>query len=401
MTSRGGLVIYVGPFDFPSRNAAAQLVDATAGALASEGHSVVIVGRSTDEGGIGSEFVLSDGVTVRLAARASRPASLGEVWRTIRTVAEIVQSDDASTIIVYNAPSLTLLLTMLLGRVRRTPVLAHCTEWYAAPPLRPQLLRSLAKRADISLRMRVLHRLVAGLIVSSDYLKQYYRDRETLVLPTLTPQIAHRSAVRVPNGPPRLVYAGIPFERGKSCVPPERMKDRLDLAVEWLAALKEDGINFCFDVFGISGAEYLAAVPRHAKLLERAGPSIVFHGHVPHGRVAAAVRDADFTLLVRDPSRTTMAGFPTKVTESVIAGTPPIASSVGDTAKYIEHEVTGFLLPIDREESARVLRRAVSMTARQREEMKSRAAEVQVLDPEKWGARISSFLSEFSGAGSR
>lgn len=393
-------LLYVGPFDFPQRNAAAQLVEATARALISAGNTVTVVGRATEGINLGERHAIAPGVEAILASRASRPASIAEAWNTVRATATQLRRGDVQTIVVYNAPSLTLLFILCLGRIRGITVVGHCTEWYLAPPLRPRAIRSLIKRADITLRMRVLHKLASGLILSSEYLRTYYKRQKTLVVPTLSPrqEVVHETDA---NAVPVVVYAGVPFEGGRANVQPHRMKDRLDLALEWLADIAREGIPFRFDIYGISRDEYLMAVPRHGQLLGEVGEFIEFHGRVHHGYVARAVACADFTLLVRDESRHTLAGFPTKVTESLIGGTPPIASAVGDTKNYIEHGVTGFLLPKDRQESARIVRLALSAERSRRAWMKRQASEFRALEPEAWGQCIATFLSECSEARTR
>lgn len=57
----------------------------------------------------------------------------------------------------------------------------------------------------------------------------------------------------------------------------------------------------------------LIAFPQHTELLKNTTSQIVFHGIDNMKQVQNEVAQADFTILLREVSRATMAGFPTKL----------------------------------------------------------------------------------------
>ena len=339
----GGTIAYLGSLDFPERNAAANLAIATSATIAISGYRVVICGRQGPES-CTADPVLPRGVYLRL-----RPTHKGWMDRvnpvhTLSFYLACLRSEkDLVMVIAYNMPALVLTGVLAWARRRHLPVIAHCTEWYARVPWRSGFLHAAARNVDTALRMRLLHRLVDALLVSSHYLREFYGSKKTLVYPTLSSNLASgetgpRSAI------PRLIYAGQPFAAKSRNIRARQMKDRLDLILELLRDAYEGGARFQFDVYGLTREAYIAAVPKGVRVLDKLADSVVFHGKVKSEFAAAAIRDADYSILIRDRNRVTLAGFPTKFSESVLQGTPVLANAVGEIERYLRGGVNGFVL---------------------------------------------------------
>ena len=56
---------------------------------------------------------------------------------------------------------------------------------------------------------------------------------------------------------------------------------------------------------------------------------------------------SDFSILLREVTRGTTAGFPTKVVESMSCGTPMITTRTSDLSNYIETGKNGFFVEIE------------------------------------------------------
>jgi len=151
------------------------------------------------------------------------------------------------------------------------------------------------------------------------------------------------------------------------------MKDRLDLILELLGEAQRAGARFRFDIFGITRDAYLAAVPRGIVDLEELANSVVFHGRVSSTEAAAAIRDADFTILIRDGNRVTLAGFPTKFSESVLQGTPVLANPIGEIEGYLSVGINGYRLSGGRA-SVRQVMEALALGPEERAALKTRCA---------------------------
>lgn len=389
-------ILYVGPFDFPQRNAAAQLAHATGQALVDGGKRVTIIGRATEQQSVGREFQLDEGLCVRLAADASRPASLAEVRRIAADVRRCLRGRNTQAIIVYNGSSPLLLALLLIGCLSRVPVIGHSTEWYAATFDRAKPVKSVLKWIDTFFRMQILHRATAGLIVSSEYLARVYRRKYTTVVPTLSP-VSRQAAARRRSATTQLVYAGIPFEPGIVVTSSRQLKDRLDTALRHLNAAARRGAKFHISIFGITERDYLCAMPGEEPVVRALASRVSFHGRRTAEEIETVVRDADFTILVRDDTRVTRAGFPTKVTESLTLGTPVIISDHGDAPRYVTSRVNGFVLSADHESAIRELTAAIALSPADREILKRECLADKRLIPRQWSKTLVDFVDIASG----
>ena len=63
--------------------------------------------------------------------------------------------------------------------------------------------------------------------------------------------------------------------------------------------------------------------------------AIVFKGYCSSEVVQKAIEEASFSILIRNKTRSNMAGFPTKLAESIVLGTPVITTDVGDVSRYL------------------------------------------------------------------
>jgi len=77
-------------------------------------------------------------------------------------------------------------------------------------------------------------------------------------------------------------------------------------------------------------------------------------------------------VLLREPSRKNMAGFPTKFAESMTAGVPVIANATSDIANYIQNGKNGFLVDgFNYEQIFKTLQNCIlTLNKENREEMK-------------------------------
>ena len=71
---------------------------------------------------------------------------------------------------------------------------------------------------------------------------------------------------------------------------------------------------------------------------------IHIYGRIPQKEVEEKIKQADFSFIIRPNRRSSDAGFPTKLAESMAVGTPVIANETGDIGLYIKNKVNGFLI---------------------------------------------------------
>ena len=92
--------------------------------------------------------------------------------------------------------------------------------------------------------------------------------------------------------------------------------------------------------------------------------NIFVHGRIPYVDVQEKIASADFTVLLRPNLRYANAGFPTKVSESMMCGTPVIANHTSDLNLYIRDGETGIVVSDETAEAcAEGFRKALRMHA--------------------------------------
>lgn len=346
------IIVYVGAFEFPAGNAAAQRALANALMLRDLGYRVVLMGLSRQ---------MSPGQPPRRADHAdvpfdcwetAFPGSMLDWFRRITTIGEVRQvvghypSDQIGAVIAYDYPAVAQARLIRFCRSIGARAVAEVTEWYSVSRLVSPA--ALLRNIDRPLRMRVVNPRMDGLIVASRYLADFYspKGRPVVVMPSLMSDPSPIAGQASPDGTPkRLFFAGSGWDPAVVRETREGPKDRLDKVIEVLDAALTLGADFRLDAYGVDQGAYLEVMPGHSPLLERLGDRVVFHGRQPRDVVRATLRDADFSIFLRKDSIVSRAGFPTKLAESVHFGTPVITNDVGDAALYQQPGQTGFFIP--------------------------------------------------------
>jgi len=212
------------------------------------------------------------------------------------------------------------------------------------------LVFDFIKQADIEFEMRYVNMRADGVMAISSYLSNYYmkRGKKAIVVPPLSPYDRPEKLGIKNNTVPVIVYAGIPCRLGQQLKNPHAAKDRLDIAVKMLYEVFLKGVCFSFEIYGLTENDYVTVFPEErgsVKKMIQAGV-LSFKGFADGNRVKEAVINADFTILLREKNRTSMAGFPTKIAESITLGTPVITTDTSDICTYITNGQDGVILDL-------------------------------------------------------
>lgn len=330
-------ILYIGGFELPDGNAAAQRVIANAKILVELGHEVQLYGLSKTPQ---KEAFLYEGLFCR---NLSYPSSLKKWLKHLSSIGDykpIIQEWKPDVIIAYNYPAVALWRLLRLARHRGIKVVADCTEWYQA---RGSFFFNIIKNADTSLRMRVVQPRLDGMIAISSYLENFYKHHgmKVLFLPPLVdksnPKWQIAQSQRVDGEGIRLFYAGTTSR-----------KDRLDIVIRTLMRIvSTNNIKVVLDIIGVTDTQFQKTYPEFDQL-----PSFVrFHGRRPHQEVLNMLVNHDYQVFIREESRVNMAGFPTKYVESISSGTLVLANFTSDLKDYLKAGVTGFPLDISSEQA--------------------------------------------------
>lgn len=327
-----GKIIYIGAFELPDKNAAAHRVLANGMILRDLGYEVVFLGVDASRSN-GSELAREDFFGFECWT-APRPIGIRFWTRYVLGLDSILRfirrdsSQGVVAVICYNYPALAQLRIAKICRNMSARIISDATEWYDASG--GGFVYGAVKRFDTFLRMRVVHESADGVITTSKYLTDLYKKKKKLVveLPTLfnadkfKPPPSRKNTSRK-----RFVYVGSPFNPAKINKKRSNTKERLDLCIDVFHELHKEGRIFTFDVYGISQEDYLKVFPEHKDILQEMADVVVFWGKRPNQYVTQQIADSDFSIFFRDETRVTMAGFPSKLAESISCGTPVICNS--------------------------------------------------------------------------
>lgn len=320
-------VAYVAPFPFPWGTAGSRRIFGVSLSLAHGGRHVVV--------GSGSPQALPELIqTVPNGSGSIVHVALGELpsrgtglfrkafryygtWGR-RTVTWLeAQPSRPTCVIVYGGGMPYARRLRRWCRANGVPVIADVVEWYLPGQFRGGVVGPSFLSAKWAL-MREYPQF-DGAIVISNYLRARYEAYgipSIVIPPTLDVSTALQESWEVRDRL-QLLYFGTPGRKDslwELLVAVSTMESEVELLVAGPTPQEIRALN-------PSGA-----IPQNVRML----------GRLPQDEVAAVVAAADFTVLARQDAPNTRAGFPTKVVESLAAGTPVITNITGDLGAYLQ-----------------------------------------------------------------
>lgn len=283
----------------------------------------------------------------------------------------------------------------------KIPVIADSMDWLTSHT--GNFIFDLLKQLDTTFEIKVVNQRADGIICISEYLSSYYRTKQkrTLVIPPLSPY-ERPKYVETKTEKIKLIYAGVPCRLGRKLKRPSDAKDRLDLAIQMLSELSDEGCDFEFDVYGLKKEDYDTVFPEQKEVTDSlvAKRKLCFKNRQNENIVREAVVNSDFIILLREKNRTSMAGFPTKISESIFLGTPVITTDTTDIKKYVREGETGFYLNLnDWEESKEKLKKILYMNAYDRNKLKKETFKNECFSPQSYSKLLKEFLAGFKQTG--
>lgn len=338
---KNGIILYIGGFELPDKNAAAHRVLSNAKIFRELGKQVVFVG--VDKSLPWNSSVLQTqkdihGFTTYAVPYPNRSSSWIKYLTEIKDYIKLCEKlGNVEMMILYNFQSIAMKKLMNYCKECGIKCCADVTEWRSAKG--EGIAYRILKDGDTWYRMHVLHKKLDGLIVISKYLEKYYKDCKNVVyIPALTDKSEEKWNVRFEKSTDilKLVYAGNPGR-----------KDRLDKLISALDLVKRE----CqLDVIGITAQQYLEYYPEHRHILNR-HTEIVFHGRMPHLEALNFVKKANYSCFLREDDRVSKAGFPTKFVEAITCGTPVLTNRTSNLEDYMKDDSNGIFLESDDEKS--------------------------------------------------
>lgn len=332
-------ILYIGGFEMPDKNAAAQRVLSIAKALRESGYDTLFYGITQDgnyEGDV-------DGYHYEAYQHPNGTLA----WFKYALGAEIIdyiRNASPDYVFLYNYPAIAQEKVIRFCKKRGIKTVGDITEWY-----RP---KTLPKRIDTYLRMKISNKHLDGVIAISRYLANVYSGQTLTLLPPMVDKTEIKWTIKPEKRQDEkvhLVYIGT-----------GSVKDRLDKIVKGITLAGAE--KFHLDVIGITEQQYLKIYQQE---LPKATIDIFFHGRLPHQEALKYLMGADFQIFFRDYIRVNNAGFPTKFVESMSAGIPVITNRISNTDDYIRNGVNSFMIEHPEEGEICGVLKQVSMLPRE------------------------------------
>lgn len=411
--SEKNVILYVGGFELPDKNAAAHRVSANAKIFKSLGYEPAFLGYDKS---------LETGVDV-LSTRTqyfnfdswAQPYPSGKLaWfkQTVSTanIKALVNGPLAGrvhSIICYNYPAISQIRLQGFCRRRGIHLVADSTEWYSQ--YGKKSIHAAVKDFDTALRMNYVNKKVDGLILTSPYLEEYYKAscKTTVVLPTLydlDSRVERPTLIKgLPdNTPVKFLYAGSPFVLNLLNEDRSNVKDRTDTVIDIFSHLLPTHNNFQLDLIGLTKDNFLLAFPEFKSKLEALGDRVIFHGRQPHGTVIDMLQSANFSIFIRHLNRTIEAGFPSKFSESMTFGTPVISNIYSSVSEFVDEGNNHYALPLgDLNGQVEKMKTILSQPKTEHERMKKFCHDNAIFDYRAFSAVTSEFLKKLDAQKAR
>lgn len=329
----GDTIFYIGGFELPDKNAAAQRVIGNAKAFRDLGYNVIFldIDRTAKKSVLETKSSVFGFECYSMQYENKRLINISDFLAVMQKYESKITS-----VIAYNYPGIALWKIMRYCKKNGIKIIADCTEWYGIQG--DNLIKKCIKGVDSYIRMNIVQPQLDGIIVISRFLENYYSYKlPTVCIPPLTDLSDEKWVSESPdnhNGI-RIVYAGSP---GKN-------KDKINLIVE--AFVKSNTPDSELIIIGITQTQFLEYYPEDKWLVSELNQRVKFMGLIPHEQVIHILKQADFSMFYRDITRITMAGFPTKFSESISCGTPVITNRTSNLAEYLHDGVNGYWIDDD------------------------------------------------------
>jgi len=349
------VILFVGNFDIINLNASGRRILGVGSIFRNLGYEPIFVGvnKYVDNKVLNNYYIKDGFCTYSMKSSISIKDWLNvkRAYNNYVRVIEQIGREKIKYIYIYGSPVLSVYIAQLMKFAKKNgiQVIGDCVDWIEHTS--NGKLRNLVKYIDTNYQKRYLLNKTSGMVVISSYLKQYYDKHNTKTI--LIPPVGEFTPVekKIKNNLFNLIYSGIPFASIPN-IEKNKMKDRLDLIINAIVELVEKGVDVILDIYGVTREQYLYSVPEHSKIIETYSSKIKFNGLVDNECIKEVIGNADATILIRDVTLVTMAGFPYKVGESLCLGTPVIANSTSDIVDYVKDGVNGIIINSDSKEAA-------------------------------------------------
>jgi len=324
-------VAYVGPVALPDGAAAARRMLGIARSIRAAGHEVLFGSGQMPRVGVPEPIdfegfpvhSLGERTAEHLPVLLKHLVYVGMGRRTRAWLDSLRPGPDVVILYAGFAAYFSKLLPWC--RRRRVPLVFDAVEWYEPASLPGG--RHGPYRWSFELSARYYAVMCGNVIAISSYLRDYYDARgcrTVRVPPTLDVQALPPVAPRSERDCLTIGFAGSPG-----------LMNTFETVVEAVVALAAQGRRIRLRAAGMPVVRILGCPALASRGMRTLPGCIEALGTVRHDEATRLVREADFTVLLREVRRYSTAAFPTKVVESLAAGTPVICNLTSDLGEHL------------------------------------------------------------------
>lgn len=174
-----------------------------------------------------------------------------------------------------------------------------------------------------------------GYIAISPFFDDYYKSKgfRSICIPTIVDTSNIGYSEHDMSSKVKIIFSGS-LGNGKELIKP---------IAESIKQLGNEAKHFTFIFYGPTEEQIRSNISDDV-LFESVKENMTICGRIPQTEVYGKLQEADFSIFLRENRRSSNAGFPTKLAESMAVGTPVITNATGSIAKYLTNAKNGFLI---------------------------------------------------------
>ena len=220
------------------------------------------------------------------------------------------------------------------SRKNRVPYIMEQCEWYDQSTFKGGKYNPYY-REHIKL-IEKKNKRVDGIIAISSLFEKHYSSQHvpTLRMPTILDVADVEYRIKIENKDyVRIVFAG---SLGKG-------KEKFQDIIKALKNINSKDIKIKLDIYGATRKQLTENLENQSHILVGTEEYINIFGRIPQDEVESKLREADFSIFTRPIRKSSDAGFPTKLAESMSVGTPVITNNTGDISMYLHNGKNGYI----------------------------------------------------------
>lgn len=332
-------VLFIGSLELPDQSANATRIINLAKLFNSCGKKVFLMGTRFHSEVIlqgkyeGFNYSHVDATNYLSISKIKRMKYLEKLW--INTLEKFWEKEHFDIIVVSDFINQNNSFIIKFARKRNVAIVYNSVEWYQKNNEVFVGIGGKVKFLYNRYNLIVQHVKMKNIIGISSLLTNYYKSKKcnSIRIPTIVDKNKYLFTRETKNKKVIISYAGAPAR-----------KDYITNAIKALILLNfEEKKKIELHLYGVN-IEQLEILGISKKTICELEEILFLHGRIPHSEIQNKIASSDFTILLRPNLRYANAGFPTKVGESMMCGTPVIANHTSDLALYIKDGETGVVV---------------------------------------------------------